>query len=427
MVQPGFLSWQWADDERVVGARVPASNPGPIMTDSLSLMNRITTYLNDALDRYVDELTSVCAVDSGSYHKSGIDQVQNHFEARFTALGFEVERIRNADWGDDLIARKRGLGSGRILLIGHADTVYPVGEAAKRPVRQDDDRILGPGVCDMKSGILSCLFALEALAEVGWSGFEQLTVVIVSDEEIETRHSVDLLLHQGASHDVVLTLEAARQNGDIVTARKATRWLRIDAIGKAAHAGVEPENGASATLAIARVIVEAFKLNGRRPGMTLNPGRISGGTNPNVVAADASVLVDIRAWTNHELEELQSELQKVVDTEWVQGVQQTMSLNGGPGMPAMERTEGTERIERLAIDIAGRLGFTLKGAATGGGSDVSFAVQGGAAGLDGLGPVEGLDHSPDEYIERSSIVPRTALLALLLVEICEGQVATGFR
>ena len=265
---------------------------------------RIITFLQIARDRYIPELTRVCAVDSGSYHKPGIDQVQDHFQRRLTELGFDVERVANADWGDDLVARRRGTGNGRILLIGHADTVYPVGEAARRPVIIIDDQLLGPGTCDMKAGILAGLYAIEALDAVGWTDYGLLTVLIVSDEEIEQRHSVELLRREGAAHDVVLTLEAARANGDIVTARKATRWFRIDARGKAAHAGVEPEKGASATLALAHVIVEAFKLNGRKPGMTLNPGKISGGANPNIVAEDASLLVDIRAWSNTELDEL---------------------------------------------------------------------------------------------------------------------------
>jgi glutamate carboxypeptidase len=385
------------------------------------LDTRILTYLQIARDRYIPELTRLCAVDSGSYFKAGIDQVQDHFQRRLGELGFEVERIANAEWGDDLVARRRGSGRGRILLIGHADTVYPVGEAARRPVVIEGDQLLGPGTCDMKAGILTGIYAIEALNAVGWDDFELLTILIVSDEEIEQRHSVDLLKSEGAAHDVVLTLEAARANGDIVTARKATRWFRIDARGKAAHAGVEPEKGASATLALAHVIVKSFKLNGRKPGMTLNPGRIDGGANPNIVAEQASVLVDIRAWSNAELEELVSELQEIVDHEWVPGVSQTMALNGGSGMPAMERTPGTQRLEELAIAIAREIGFPLKGASTGGGSDVSIAVHAGAAGLDGLGPVGGLDHSPDEYILVSSIVPRTALLAGLLQAICADE------
>lgn len=382
------------------------------------MTERITSTLTSALPRYIDELTELCAIDSGSHLKVGIDRVQDLFERRLSGLGFTIERIANADWGDDLIARRHGTGSGRILLIGHADTVYPEGEAARRPVTIQDDKLLGPGTCDMKAGILTGIYAMEALAAVGWTDFEKITLLIVSDEEIEQRHSVETLRTEGAAHDVVLTLEAARANGDIVTSRKATRWFRVDVIGTAAHAGVEPEKGASATLALAHIIVESFKLNARKPGMTLNPGRITGGTNPNVVAADASVLIDIRAWSNAELEDLATALQAIVDSEWVPGVRQTMNLNGGSGMPAMEYTQGTKRLEAHAIRIANELGFPLKGASTGGGSDVSIAVHAGSPGLDGLGPVGGLDHGPDEYIEVSSIVPRTALLAGLLRAIC---------
>jgi glutamate carboxypeptidase len=377
----------------------------------------ILPHLETARDRYIAELTELCAIDSGSYLKAGIDEVQTIFENRLRGLGCEIERIANGEWGDDLIARKRGTGAARILLIGHADTVYPAGEAARRPVTITGDKLLGPGTCDMKAGILTGIYALEALDAIGWTDYDQITLLVVSDEEIEQRHSVETLRAEGAAHHIVLTLEAARANGDIVTARKATRWFRIDVAGKAAHAGVEPEKGASATLALANIIVAAHALNGRKPGMTVNAGRITGGTNPNVVAAEACVLVDIRAWTNAELEELASALQEIVETEWVPGASATMQLNGGAGMPAMERTPGTIRLENHAKQVASELGFALNGASTGGGSDVSIAVHAGAPGLDGLGPIGGLDHGPDEYIEVSSIAPRTALLAGLLMAI----------
>jgi glutamate carboxypeptidase len=186
---------------------------------------------------------------------------------------------------------------------------------------------------------------------------------------------------------------------------------------------VEPEKGASATLAIANVIVESFKLNGRKPGMTLNPGRITGGANPNIVADKATAVFDLRAWTNADLAELTAGMQAVVDTTWVPGVELHMTRDG-EGMPAMERSAGTIRLEKHAIAIAGELGFPLKGAATGGGSDVSYAVHKGTPGLDGLGPIGGLDHGPQEYIELSSIVPRTALLAKLLQAICADKELT---
>ena len=386
------------------------------MTDELR--RPVVDHLTAGLDAYVADLTTLAGIDSGSYSKTGIDQVQTIFADRLAAAGFEIDRRSNAEWGDDLIARRRGVGKGRVLLIGHADTVYPDGTAAARPVRIDGDVLLGPGTCDMKAGILSGICAIEALDGAGWRDYELLTVLVVSDEEIETRHSVELLREEGPKHHAVLTLEAARANGDIVTSRKATRWMLIEAQGRAAHAGVEPEKGASATLAIAHVITACARVNGMKAGMTVNVGRLRGGANPNIVADHADALIDLRAWTNDDLEALVAEIQSVVDTEWVAAVTQTMRLNGGSGMPAMERSSGTIRLEELAVRTAADLGFPLKGTSTGGGSDVSIAVHAGTPGLDGLGPVGGLDHSPDEYIEVSSIVPRTALLALLIAGIC---------
>ena len=383
----------------------------------------IVEYLERNLDGYLEDLRFLAGIDSGTYDKAGVDAVQRWFEERFRQLGFDTDRNPQEQWGDDLIARKRGLGIGRVLLIGHADTVYPAGTAAERPLTFDGDKILGPGTCDMKAGLLTGLYSMRALDQAGWMDYDTITFLIVSDEEIEQRHSAELLKSEGPKHHAALTLEAARANGDIVTSRKATRWYRVEAHGKAAHAGVEPEKGASATLAIANVIVEAFKLNGRKPGMTLNPGRITGGANPNIVADSANVIFDLRAWTNAELEELAAGLQEVVTAERVPGVRLEL-IREGEGMPAMERSPGTIKLESNAVDIAGSLGFSLAGAATGGGSDVSYAVHKGTPGLDGLGPIGGLDHGPDEYIERSSIVPRTALLAKLLQAICADRELT---
>ena len=223
----------------------------------------------------------------------------------------------------------------------------------------------------------------------------------------------------------MITLEAARENGDIVSARKATRWYAVEATGKAAHAGVEPEKGRSATLALAHVIVETFKLNGMKEGMTVNPGRIEGGTNPNIVADRARGMFDLRAWSAADLAELSAAFERIVAMPWVPGVELRAEPLGA-GTPAMERTPGTVRLEEHAIRIAATLGFPLRGARTGGGSDVSYACHARTPGLDGLGPIGGLDHGPDEYILFSSIVPRTALLAKLMQAIAaDGELTNG--
>ena len=380
----------------------------------------ILTYLREHLDEYVADLRHLSGIDSGTDDKTGVDAVQDWLQGRLQALGFSVERRPQERWGDDLVARGEGEGRARILLLGHADTVYPRGTAALRPVTIAGDKLIGPGTCDMKAGLLTGLYALRALGHLGWKNYGAITFIVVSDEEIEERHSVDLLMTEGPRHHAVMTLEAARENGDIVSARKATRWYEVEAMGKAAHAGVEPEKGRSATLALAHAIVETYTLNAMKEGMTVNPGRIEGGSNPNVVADRARAMFDLRAWSAADLAELSAAFERVATTPWVPGVELRADPLGS-GTPAMERTAGTMRLEEHAIRIATTLGFPLRGARTGGGSDVSYACHARTPGLDGLGPVGGLDHGPDEYILHSSIVPRTALLAKLMQAISDEE------
>ncbi|MDQ3694850.1 MAG: M20 family metallopeptidase [Chloroflexota bacterium] len=375
----------------------------------------IVRFLDSKRDAYIADLRLLVGQDSGSHDKAGVDAVMDWLEVRLMATGFDCARNRQARFGDDLIARRHGRGRSKILLLGHADTVYPTGTAAQRPLTIAAGKILGPGTCDMKAGLLTGIFAVAALDEIGWDDYGTITFLIVSDEEIGERHSVPLLMEEGPKHDVILTLEAARDNGDVVTARKAVRWFTVDARGKAAHAGVEPEKGRSATLAIAHFITQAFRLNLLRDGMTVNPGEIAGGGDPNTVAASAKARFDLRAWSNADLDELEARFRQIADNPAVPGVALTVTMEPGSDCPAMERTLGGMRLVEQAIAIAAELGFPLKGAATGGGSDISFAGHRGTPGLDGLGPVGGLDHGPDEYILIESIVPRTALLAKLMM------------
>jgi glutamate carboxypeptidase len=373
--------------------------------------------LEASLDRYLADLRLLAGIDSGSDDKAGVDAVIDWLEQQLAAAGYQIERDRQAYRGDNLIARRYGTGNARILLLGHADTVYPPGTAAKRPLTFDGDRILGPGTCDMKAGILSGIYALDALARLGWEDFAEVRLLVVSDEETAPRASVPLLEREGARHDAILTLEAARENGDIVSARKGVRWYTVEAHGRSAHAGVEPEKGRSATLALARFIVEAQRLNDLKPGMTVNTGAIEGGGIPSVVVDRARARFDLRAWTDAELDELDAAFRALGERSLVPDVTFRIELEPGSDCPAMPRTSGVIRLEQLATAIARELGFELRAAATGGASDISYAGRSGTPGLDGLGPIGGLDHGPDEYILRSSIVPRQALLARLLQSI----------
>src|SRR5215207_9415734 len=381
----------------------------------------IVSWLESQVGQYIDDLRYLSGIDSASYDKTGIDQVQDWFQEHLSELGFNVQRLKEETAGDDILAVRKGTGTRNVMLLGHDDTVFPVGTAAERPVRIDGDKLLGPGTCDMKAGLLTGLYAIRALDQAGWNGLIELQFFVVSSEEIDDRHSNPLLEALGPQMDAVLTLEAARENGDIVTSRKAGKWVNIEVFGKSAHAGVEPGKGASATLALAHIITNVFALNAMKLGVTVNPGEISGGSRPNVVADYARVELDVRAWSNADLEDAIEAIRRVANQEYVPGTSVQISIDPNSGCPAMEYTGGTKRLEAAAIEIADELGFPLKGAATGGGSDVSFACHAGTPGLDGLGPIGGLDHSPGEYILVSSIAPRAALLAKLLQRIGDGE------
>lgn len=378
----------------------------------------IVTFLESKLDAYLDDLRTLVSIDSGSYDKAGVNKVNDWLEKRLKALGFSVERHPQVEFGDDLLATLPGRGQRRILLLGHTDTVFPAGTAAKRPMTIQGDKILGPGTCDMKAGLLSGIYALEAFRELGFDDYQSISYLCVSDEEIGgERHSIPLIRSQARRADAVLTLEAARENGDIVSARKGVCWYIVEAFGKSAHAGVEPEKGCNAIVALAHQIIILHALNGLKPGITVNTGYIEGGSAPNVVPDYAKIRVDVRAFSKDDLQEFEKTFREQLVRTEITGVKVAFRAEEGSYCPPMERTSAVAGLEKLAQKAARELGFEVKGASTGGASDASFAVAEGTPALDGLGPVGGLDHSPDEYIKLSSIVPRTALLVKLIMAI----------
>ena len=375
-------------------------------------------YLNSQLDHYLADLELLVSIDSGTYDKDGCNRVNDWLERRLSNLGFSIERIPQQETGDHLLARLPGQGSAKILLLGHSDTVYARGTAAQRPLTQAGDRLRGPGACDMKAGLLAGVYAVEALDAIGFNDFATLTLLCVADEEVDERTSVQLICESIAGCDAVLTLEAARENGDIVTARKGNVVMRVEAQGHSAHAGVEPEKGRNAISGMLRRLLQVEALAHPVGGITINIGMISGGTMPNVVPDHASASIDIRAYEQSELDRTVAEIEAVFARPAVDDIRFTM--NHRLASPPMPRTEAVARLEGLAIRAAAELGFELRGTSTGGAADSAFAAQAGVPVLDGLGPIGGLDHGPDEYILKSSIVLRTALLAELIRLICSN-------
>src|SRR5229473_3144961 len=289
-----------------------------------SLVLGVETYTQNRLNQFIEELRELCSVDAYSYYKPGLDQVALCLAARMRGLGMEVNIIERDEWGNDLLGVIQGDGNGNVLLLGHTDTVYPVGIAGTRPLRLEGETLYGPGVCDMKGGILSAIYALEALLALGYRPFRELRFLCVSDEEITKRHCLDIM--QRASQDCqgVLVLEAARSNGDIVSARKGNAWYTLTAHGRSAHAGVEPEKGCNAIVELAHQILQFQSLNGWREGITINPGIISGGTALNVVPDYAQARFDLRFLQTSDRIDTETRWQEMLKQQRVPGVELTL-------------------------------------------------------------------------------------------------------
>lgn len=386
-------------------------------------LTRVAAHLETVLPAYLADLEALVGIDSGSYSKEGVDRVGAWMAERLEHLGASIERVPDAALGDTVVATLEGAHEGpTVLLIGHTDTVFEDGTAAARPFAMREGRALGPGTSDMKAGLLVGLYALEALRAVGprpaWLPVGRLVYVVNPDEEIGSPASTPVIERVAAGADTALVLEAARENGDIVSARKGMLHLRATVHGRAAHAGVEPHKGRSAVLEAAHKTVALHALNGRWPSVMVNVGSLQGGTRPNIVAESAVLGVDVRAGSAAEQRAAESAVRDILERSSVPDVSTTVELTAQHW--PMERTVASGRLVDAAVRIAARLGFTLRDAATGGCSDANTTAALGVPSIDGLGPVGGNDHSPLEYIEVASIVPRTALLAELISAIGDG-------
>ena len=378
---------------------------------------------------YLADLERLVNIDCGSYTAGGVNEVGRWVAAFLAALGARVQMRPDpaGKLGGTVVATFDGRpGGARALLIGHMDTVFEPGTAAERPFRLEDGVAYGPGVTDMKSGLLAGLYALKAIiAERGGLPFERLVFIANPDEEIGSPSSTPHIRELAAHSDVALVLECARANGDIVSARKGILDLRIVVHGRAAHAGVEPEKGRSAILEAARIVRELHGLNGRWPGVTVNVGLIAGGTRPNVVAERCSLEVDVRATAREALEAAEADIRRIAEATELPDV--TVDFEPMARWWPMEKLERSGRLVEHAQGVARALGFEVADASTGGASDANTTAGMGIPSLDGLGPIGGNDHAPAEYLDVDSIVPRTTLLAGLLLAIAADPEVLAWR
>jgi glutamate carboxypeptidase len=397
--------------------------------DAVLELDALRASVTSHLPAYLRDLERLVNIDCGSYTPAGVDEIGRWVTAYLEGMGADVD-VRpdpSGRYGATVVGTFSGTPGGpRVLLIGHMDTVFDPGTAAARPFRIDDGVAYGPGVTDMKSGLLAGLYALRAiLGEVRELPFERLTFIANPDEEIGSPTSSVHIRTAAADVDAALVLECARANGDIVSARKGILDTRIAINGRAAHAGVEPEKGRSAILEAARIVRELHALNGRWDGVTVNVGKIAGGTRPNVVAERCDLDVDVRSTTADGLREVEGAVRDIAAAREVPDT--TVDLEVRVAWLPMEKLERSGRLVDHATAIAARLGFDVKDTATGGASDANSTSGMGVPTLDGLGPIGGNDHSPAEYLDVDSIVPRTTLLAGLLLAIARDPQVLAWR
>jgi glutamate carboxypeptidase len=387
-----------------------------------------TSIANDLAD-YLDDLEHLVNIDCGSYTPDGVNEVGRWVATFLSEMGADIDLRPDPEgrFGNTVVATFRGTLHGpRVLLIGHMDTVFDPGTAAERPFRIDAGLATGPGVTDMKSGLLAGLYALKALiAEFDGLPFERLVFIANPDEEVGSPSSTAHIRELAADADVCLVLECARANGDIVSARKGILDTRLAVHGRAAHAGVEPEKGRSAIAEAARLVRDLHALNGRWPGVTVNVGVIHGGTRPNVVAERCDLEVDVRSVTAEGLAAAESAIREIAAATEVPDT--TVDAHVMVAWQPMEKLARSGRLVEHAQAVAARLGFEVQDASTGGASDANTTSGMGVPSLDGLGPIGGNDHAPTEYLVVESIVPRTTLLAGLLIAIARDPEVIAWR
>jgi glutamate carboxypeptidase len=364
-------------------------------------------------DAITETVRQLVEIESPSDNKQAVDRLGALLAGRFEGLGGHSKFHRAQDCGDHLqvdFASERG--GKPVLLLGHLDTVYPLGTLSSMPCRVADGRLSGPGALDMKSGIAMILHAIDGLR--GWHGDglpRPVTVLLVSDEEIGSQSSRPITESLAKRAAAVLVLEPSYGvKGAVKTARKGVGEYTLKVSGKAAHSGLDFEKGESAIVEIAKQIVAISKLVDVKRGLTMSVGLVSGGTRTNVVPAQATASLDVRVARMKDAAGIDRRLHTLKPFNR----KCKLEITGGVNRPPMERSSDIAALYRQAFEIARNLGWKLEEAAVGGGSDGNFTASLGVPTLDGLGGVGEGAHASHEFVTISELPRRAALLAELI-------------
>ena len=379
---------------------------------SIDEMSGLLAFCTARRDWLVETTTALAAMESPTPDKAAVDRCGREVARRMEGLGATVDVLPSRATGDHLRATF-GRGAGQILLLGHIDTVWPIGQIQRMPIRREGDRLHGPGVFDMKGGIAIGLLAAAAVTQAEAAPGRRVVMLLTADEERGSGSSRALVETEARLSSAVLVLEPALPGGGLKTRRKGAGEFEVVVRGVAAHAGLEPEKGASAISELAAQIGALDALADPARGVTVNVGLVEGGSRPNVVAEHARAVVDVRVETAADARRIAAAIRQLQPCDR----RTSLALRGDINRPPLERTAGVARLYGMARDVARVLGRDLEEGAAGGGSDGNFTAALGVPTLDGLGAVGDGAHALHEHVDVDSMPWRAALVAGLLRRI----------
>ena len=385
---------------------------------SVEAKTAILEHLGRQHQAMVALLADLVNIDSGSYNKRGVDAVGDRLRAHLSAAGISCETIPNPTYGYCMAARLPGGGRAdrSIVMMGHRDTVFPDGTAAQRPFRIEGNQAFGPGVADMKSGLVMNTFVLEALCR--FDAPCPLTGLYTADEEIASPSSRPIIEAEAKGARAVFNSEPGRPSGNLVSRRKGAAFIELEVTGRAAHSGAAHAQGVSAIEALARKIQRLHRLTDYDLGTTVNVGLAQGGTAVNTVAARASAAIDVRFPTLNIMEKILGEVREICLCCELPASESRI-LSEGNFLP-LEQDEASRELLEIYDQSAAQLGFRVSGEATGGSADSGFTAALGTPTLCGTGPVGGNAHRDDEWCRIDTMVPRAQALALTILAVAAG-------
>ncbi len=382
---------------------------------SVEKQTEILNWLDGQRPAMTELLERVVNIDSGSYYKEGVDAVGRAFEEWFEAEGIPTERVPHGEFGDCIRAHvSGGEGNRPVLLMGHRDTVFPDGEAERRPFRIEGDIAYGPGVADMKAGLVMNAFVLAAFKRFGGSPYP-LIGLYTSDEEIASPSSRSVIEDEARNAHVVFNAEPGRESGNAVIGRKGASFFKIKITGTPAHSGVQHEKGISAIGELAAKITELHKLTDYDIGTTVNVGIVNGGNAVNMVAPNAEAQVDVRFKTMESRDAVWERITEILETAYVPGTETEITESRG-FLPLTQSPESRQMFD-VYTAAGADVGLTIGGEFTGGSADSGFTAQVGAPTVCGTGPVGGRAHTPEEFMRLDTMVPRAKTVALAIMRL----------